>query len=108
MLRTSASTSKDDNQGSKAKRPKIEHNCTCTGKCQTNRCVCLKEKRGCGSTCKCKTKCKNVFSHLKYFFGDESSDISPCFQQWLLKNAKDGVEKIDRLALRDRIIRSAK
>lgn len=107
MLR--ASTSKDDGQSPKAKRPKTENNCTCTGKCQTNRCDCLKEKRGCGSTCSCKTKCKNVFSHLEYFFGaDETCDITPCFEQWLLKIAKNGVESIDRKALRDRITRGAR
>lgn len=106
MLR--ASTSKDDGQGSKAKRPKTEHNCTCSGKCLTSRCPCVTEKRGCGSSCKCKTKCKNAFSHLEYFFGaDETSDISPCFEQWLLKNAKNGVETIDRSALRDRITRTS-
>lgn len=107
MLR--ASSSKDDGEGAKAKRPKTEHNCTCVGKCKTNRCFCVKEKRGCGSSCKCKSKCENVFSHLDYFFGqDETCNINPCFGQWLLKNAKNGIEVIDRNLLRDRIICSDK
>ncbi|XP_037029931.1 uncharacterized protein LOC119069860 [Bradysia coprophila] len=103
-----ASTSKDDGQISKAKRSKTEDNCPCSGKCLTSRCVCVKAKRDCGSTCKCKSKCKNVFGHLEYFFGaDTTCDINPCFEQWLMKNAKNGVETIDRNALRDQITSSA-
>lgn len=106
---SSACSSKgDDGQGPMAKRPKTEHDCTCTGKCKTGRCFCVKGKRGCGPTCKCKSKCENVFSHLEYLFGpDKSCDINPCFEHWLLKKVKNGVENIDRNALRKRITRSA-
>lgn len=106
MLR--ASTSKGDGQASKKPKVDANNNCNCTGKCLTNRCACVTGKRGCGSGCKCKSKCKNVFSHLDYFFGDEECDLSPCFEHWLMKNAKNGVETIDRNALRDRITSTAK
>jgi hypothetical protein len=48
-----------------------------------------------------------LFNHLDYFFGEDSQcSASPCFSDWLVKNAKtaDGLRKINREALHQKIM----
>jgi hypothetical protein len=52
-----------------------------------------------------------MFNHLDYIFGENSQcTANPCFANWLVKKAinADGLQKIDRDALRQKIMDSGR
>lgn len=103
METLSESSSEGEGEATKVTRPKANNDCNCNEECVANRCTCVKAKRGCDSTCKC--KCKNILKHMEFFFGpNETCEINPCFEQWLTEMVRNCVESFDRNALRDRII----
>lgn len=90
------------------KNPNYEkkEKCGCRKGCSKRSCSCYRLGNGCNSSCGCKSSCENMFNHLHYFFGDDhKTSANPCFSNWLIKNAKnaDGLQKIDRDALREKI-----
>jgi len=113
MPRREYDSSDDEEQSSSRKKRKTTHDyedkdkCGCRKGCSKRSCPCFKSTNGCNSSCKCKSSCQNLFNHLDYFFGENSQcSASPCFSDWLVKHAKtaDGLKKIDREALHQKII----
>jgi hypothetical protein len=112
-MRREEYSSEDEQENANRKKRKTTHNyeekekCNCRKGCSKRSCSCFKSKSGCNSSCKCNSSCQNLFNHLDYFFGEDSQcSASPCFSDWLVKNAKtaDGLKKIDREALHKKIM----
>jgi len=104
---------KMNNKMSVEKKRKTTYNyeekekCNCRKGCSKRSCACFKSSNGCNSSCRCSSSCQNLFNHLDYFFGKDSQcSASPCFSDWLVKNAKtaDGLQKINREALHQKIM----